>query len=225
MFTLIVKIFVGCAGVLGLVFLISGTDVHLPGDHTGFSPEQPIAYSHALHAGELGIDCLYCHYGARSSPVAGIPPASVCMNCHKAVTARWDDVLQEKALAKQEGREPRRIISPELRKLYDALGLDDNLEPRPGVEPRPIQWVRVHDLPDYVAFDHRVHVARGVECQTCHGPVETMERIRQESSLSMGWCIECHRINSPQGEGALPPGLGHPRVNPHVTTDCAACHY
>jgi len=219
-----VKVFLGCAISLATILLVSGSNVRLPGDHTGFSPEQPINYSHRLHAGELGIDCLYCHYGAQTSAVAGIPPASICMNCHQVVTAAWNDVLREKELAAEEKREPRPIVSTELKKLYDALGLDDELKPG-AREPRPIEWVRVHDLPDFVYFDHRAHVSRGVECQTCHGPVESMERMRQEFSLSMGWCIDCHRVNSPDGAGALPPRAGHPRVDRHVTTDCASCHF
>lgn len=200
---------------IGMVVLARATELRLPGNHQGYEPRQPIAYSHRLHAGELRIDCMYCHYGAERSRHAGIPSASVCMNCHKTVTAGFDAVLQERERAEAESREPERIVSPELRKLFDAVGLGPDLEPtgEPGV---PIEWVRVHNVPDFVYFDHRVHVARGLACETCHGPVSSMERVRQFSSLSMGWCLDCHR-QSPDQPGGPPEH--------HATTDCAACHF
>lgn len=194
------------------------------GDHSGFAPEQPIAYSHRLHAGELQIGCLYCHYGAQTSRHAGIPSASICMNCHRAVTAGFDAVLEERAAAQKEQREPRRIVSKPLAKLYDVLALDENLVPIAGREPRPVPWIRVHQLPDFVYFDHRVHVARGVACESCHGPVQAMERVRQENSLTMGWCISCHRASSPQVDAA-PGSTDGPRLSEHVSTDCVSCHY
>jgi len=210
--------------ILGGVVLFANSDGRLPGDHTGYAPDQPIAYSHRVHAGELGIDCEYCHYGAETSPVAGIPPASVCMNCHNTVTTSGDATLAEKIRADAAGEAPRRLFSPQIRRLYDALGLDDDGKKKPGVEPTPIRWVRVHDLPDYVYFDHRPHVAR-MECQVCHGPVEAMERVRQVNSMSMGWCVDCHRLNAPDGAGVVMPGEGHPRLHHHVNTDCSVCHY
>ena len=201
--------------LFGGIVLSLGADVNLPGNHQGYEPEQPIAYSHRLHAGELRIDCLYCHYGAERSRHAGIPSASVCMNCHANVTAGFDAVLAERERAQAEEREPERIVSPELRKLYDALALGEDLEPT-GEPGTPIEWARVHNLPDFVYFDHRVHVARGVACETCHGPVQSMERMRQFSDLSMGWCVQCHRDNA-----AVPGGP----LEAHASTDCAACHY
>jgi len=209
---------------LGGLVIAFEVKVRTFGDHQGYAPEQPIAYSHRLHAGELQIPCLYCHYGAPSSRHAGIPSASICMGCHKQVSAGFDVVLEEKQLAEAEKRDPRRIVSTEIRKLYDALALDDDLNPIPGRAPRPIPWVRVHQLPDHATFDHRAHVTRGVACQSCHGPVQAMERVRQESSLLMGWCIDCHRASSP----ALDVASGAPggaRVEPHVATDCSSCHY
>ena len=188
----------------------------VPGDHQGYRPTQPIAYSHRLHAGELGIDCLYCHGGAERSRHAGIPSANVCMNCHRFVAAPWGEVLAEQARAKTEGRPPRRLVSPEIRKLYDALGLNDEGERDPAKTPSPIRWKQVHRVPDFVYFDHRAHVAAGVACQKCHGSVETMERVRQEENLSMGWCVNCHR-------DAHANGIGGRKVAP--STDCAACHY
>lgn len=198
---------------LGALAIAQRMELRLPGDHRGFAPEQPIAFSHRLHAGELGIDCRYCHFGAWHGPLAGVPSAQLCFNCHREVSAPRDAVLAEKALAESEGRPPARIVSPEIRKLYDALGLDQEL--RQAGEPRPIAWQRVHDMPDFVHFDHSVHVARGLACQSCHGPVQSMERVRQDSSLSMGWCISCHRQS---------PARPTPPSGPHVTTDCVACH-
>ncbi len=192
-------------GLMVTSFAAWGTG-RLPGDHTGFQPEQPIRFSHRLHAGELEVDCMYCHFGAEKSRHAGIPAASVCMNCHKSVTAPWAAVRAESAAALAEGREPKQVESPELAKLFRAVD-----------EERPIEWVRVYALADFVYFDHRPHVSAGVACASCHGAVETMERMRQVGSLSMGWCVDCHR----GGQTALDAGL----KNAHATTDCAACHY
>jgi hypothetical protein len=220
-----VPIFFVCAVALGAAVLFSESSARLPGNDQGYAPIQPIAFSHRLHAGELQIDCLYCHGGAERSAQAGIPPTSVCMTCHASVTARKDAVDAEQIAATAEGRPARRVVSAEIGKIYRSLGLDDAQNPVPGAESRPLSWVRVHDLPDFVAFDHRAHVSRGVACQSCHGPVESMERVRQFSTLSMGWCVECHRINTKDGKGALEPGLGHRRTAEHVSTDCGACHF
>lgn len=188
----------------------------LPGDQQGYEPVQPVAYSHRLHAGDLQVPCLYCHFGAERSRHAGIPPANVCMNCHKFVTAPIGAIRAEDDLADQENRPPRRIISPELKKLYTALGLNDALKPDPAITPAPIQWVKVHNLPDFAYFDHRPHVTAGVICQTCHGPIETMERVRQVQKLSMGWCVNCHRQSNAVGVAGKP-------VNASI--DCVSCHY
>jgi hypothetical protein len=188
----------------------------LPGNQQGYEPVQPIAYSHRLHAGELQIPCLYCHFGAEKSRHAGIPAAGICMNCHRFVTAPLGELRAEDALASKEKRTPRLIVSPELRKLYDALALNEKREPDPSRRPRPIAWIRVHRLPDFVYFDHRAHVNAGVACQQCHGPVETMERVRQVSDLSMGWCVNCHRQANERG-------INGRQV--HASTDCVACHF
>jgi len=195
---------------VGLVLVLTSlgsrlSAMRVPGNNRGYSPVQPIAYSHRLHAGELGIDCSYCHYAAEQSRHAGIPPAGVCMNCHKSVAAPRADVVAEDELAKAENRKPRQIVSPELQKLYTALGLNDKRERDPALQPTPIEWVRVHKVPDFVTFDHRSHVVSDVACQKCHGPVETMERVRQHSTLLMGWCVNCHRERK-------------------ATLDCGACH-
>ena len=214
----------GAALVLGAAVVFGEANLRLPGDQQGYAPPQPIAYSHRLHAGELQIDCQYCHFAAETSRHAGVPPVSVCMNCHKTVTAGWDVTLAERQLAVKEGRDPRPVVSDRLRPLIDAAGIGDDGKPDPAKTPKPVAWTRVHNLPSYVAFSHERHVARGVACQACHGPVETMERIRQDATLSMGWCIECHRANEANATGvALPPVAQ--RAEPHVSTDCAACHY
>lgn len=200
--------------VLALVPRLMG--LRLPGYNQGFEPAQPIAYSHRVHAGDLQIPCAYCHAGAQRSRNAGIPAASTCMNCHRFVTASRATVRAEEKLAEKEKRKPRRVIAPELAKLYDALGLGADLRPDPAKAPRPIPWVRVHDVPDFATFDHRPHVAASIACQTCHGPVETMERMRQAQSLSMGWCLQCHRT-----------GVTIAATNKQVagSTDCASCHF
>ncbi len=187
-----------------------------PGDHTGYAPPQPLDYSHRLHAGELAIPCMYCHSGAERSRHAGIPSANVCMNCHKYVSAPIGAIRAEEDKAKAEQRKPRTIVSPEIRKLYDALGLDAKMNPDPKKTPVPIEWMQVHRLPDFTYFDHRAHVSAGVTCQKCHGPVETMERMRQYNNLSMGWCVNCHR-------DAHANGINGKKVSPSL--DCAACHY
>jgi hypothetical protein len=172
----------------------------MPGDHRGYEPVQPIEYSHRLHAGELGIPCLYCHSGAERSRHAGIPAASTCMNCHRFVKAKRATVRAEEELAKSEGRKPRLVVAPEIEKLERAVKRNT-----------PIRWARIHRLPDFVYFDHRPHVAAGLACQKCHGPIETMERVRQVESLNMGWCVNCHRGRS-----------GPVRVK--ASTDCSVCH-
>ena len=211
--------------VYGAVLLGSKVNaLRLPDNNRGFQPEQPIAYSHRLHAGELQIECQYCHSGARRSRNAGIPSTEVCMNCHSFVTSTRSQVLaaEEKALAMGE-ESPTRVMSPEIRKLYSAFGLSD--EGKLEGETSPIEWMRVNKIPDFAAFDHRPHIAADVACQTCHGPVETMERVRQVESFSMGFCLDCHRT-PPTDVGDQPVfvGEGHPAPT-QASTDCSTCHY
>ena len=130
--------------------------------NVGYTPKQPVAFSHKLHAGTRKIPCLYCHSNAERSRHATVPAVNVCMNCH--LVARTD--------------------RPDIQKITALYNAD-----------KPIPWIRVHRLPDYVYFSHRWHIARGFPCQKCHGPVEKMNEIRQVSSLKMGWCIDCHRQN------------------------------
>lgn len=213
----ILSMSLGVAVVLvGLMTLDAVGTWPLPGVQQGYEPVQPIAYSHRLHAGELQIDCQYCHSGVETSRHAGIPAASVCMNCHKFITAPLGAVRAEDDLAQKENRRAREVVSPEIAKLYTAFGLGQDRQPAAAGEVQPIEWVKVHNLPDYVYFDHRAHVNVGVKCQTCHGPVETMERLRQAEDLSMGWCVNCHR-------DATENGVAGQAVN--ASTDCVTCHY
>lgn len=202
----VLTIVLGVAVAFSGVLLVSRAAIfHLPGNQQGYEPVQPIAYSHRLHAGEMQIQCQYCHFGADKSRHAGIPPASVCMNCHKFVTAPLGAVRAEDEAAEKEKRAPRPVVSAELRKLYDAVSTST-----------PIAWNRIHALPDFVYFDHRPHVNAGVACQQCHGPVETMERVRQVSDLTMGWCVNCHRDSNRTG-------IAGRAVNASI--NCSTCHY
>lgn len=149
------------------------------GVQKGYAPTQPINYSHELHAGTYKINCLYCHSGADKSKQATIPSASTCMNCHMHVQAK-----------KEDGK-----VSPEIQKIYNAVGWDAEKRMYDPSKPKtPIKWVRIHNLPDHAYFNHAQHVKIGkVECQACHGPIETMKVVSQQKSLQMGWCINCHR--------------------------------
>lgn len=153
----------------------------------GYAPVQPIHYSHRIHAGENQIDCKYCHSSARKSKHSGIPSLNVCMNCHKNIAEVSDDTY---AMGQDEfGID----YNAEIQKLYKAVGWDEENQKYTG-ESEPVKWVRLHNLPDFAYFNHSQHVTvAGVECQTCHGPVEEMEIMYQYSPLTMGWCINCHR--------------------------------
>jgi mono/diheme cytochrome c family protein len=175
---------------------LGGRRHHRPaGDQQGYEPVQPLAFSHELHAGKLTISCLYCHGGAERSDAAGVPPAGTCMNCHGAVRAR--------AGAKEPSSDIARIVAA--------------WETRSSTAPASLEWTRVHQLPDYVHFSHRAHVANNLQCQECHGPVQTMSRVRQAAPLSMGWCVSCHRT-PPRGAPTHWKRVGGP-------LDCSACHW
>ncbi|MDC1540080.1 c-type cytochrome [Flavobacteriaceae bacterium] len=151
----------------------------------GYQPIQPIHYSHKIHAGDNGIDCKYCHSSARVSKHSGIPALNVCMNCHKSI--------YEVAPSTATDEYSKAFYDGEIQKLYDAVGWDDAEQKYTG-KTKPVKWVRIHNLPDFAYFNHSQHVSvAGLECQTCHGPVEEMEIMYQFSPLTMGWCINCHR--------------------------------
>ncbi len=158
----------------------------------GYAPIQPIHYSHKIHAGDNKIECKYCHSSSRVSKHSGIPSLNVCMNCHKSIYEYSGN---------PEGPSPEDLANgytnefytAEIKKLYKAVGWDEENQQYTG-ESQPVQWVRIHNLPDLAYFNHSQHVTvAGIECQTCHGPVEEMEIMYQYSPLTMGWCINCHR--------------------------------
>lgn len=166
---LLCVIFLGSAGWKGM---------WETGVHTGYQPVQPIKFSHQLHAGINKIDCQYCHSGAYSSKHASIPSLNVCMNCHNYVTAS----------EKYDGK-----TSPEIMKIYNALDYNEDTKVY-GNNTKPVEWIRIHNLPDLAYFNHSQHVSvAGIECQKCHGPIQTMEEVYQYSPLTMKWCINCHR--------------------------------
>jgi mono/diheme cytochrome c family protein len=153
------------------------------GVHQGYQPDQPIKFSHKLHVGQNKIDCRYCHSGAEKSKNAGIPSSNLCMNCHKYV---------------QQGP---KYGTTEIAKIYNAIGWDPAQGKYTGQE-NPVEWVRIHNLPDLAYFNHSQHVKVGqVACETCHGPVGEMEEMYQFSPLTMGWCINCHRETEVKMEG------------------------
>ncbi len=153
-----------------LIFIITGTLLAVVGffwyfgspkyTDVGYRPKQPVPYSHKLHAGDLGMDCRYCHNFVEVSAKANIPPTQTCMNCHTLIKTD-----SEKLTAVRES----------------------------WSSGKPIEWIRVHKLPDYVFFNHSIHLHAGIGCQSCHGTVTEMEEIMQVEPLSMGWCLNCHR--------------------------------
>jgi len=151
----------------------------------GYEPIQPIHYSHKIHAGDNQIDCKYCHSSARVSKHSGIPSLNICMNCHKSI----GEVAPETATAEYS----KEFYDGEIQKLYKAVGWNEAEQKYTG-ETSAVKWVRIHNLPDFAYFNHSQHVTvAGVECQTCHGPIEEMEIVYQYAPLTMGWCINCHR--------------------------------
>ncbi|CAM3737560.1 c-type cytochrome [Flavobacterium gelidilacus] len=151
----------------------------------GYEPIQPIHYSHRIHAGDNGIDCKYCHSAARVSKHSNIPSLNVCMNCHKNIAEVAETTATEEY--------SKAFYDEQIDKLYTAVGWDESTQSYTG-KTSPVKWVRIHNLPDFVYFNHSQHVSvAGVECQTCHGPVQEYEIQKQFAPLTMGWCINCHR--------------------------------
>jgi hypothetical protein len=180
-------------GVILAVFLLAGISYVFPtATNQGYAPEQPIPFSHKIHAGINKIQCQYCHSEVEKSRHAGIPSLNVCMNCHSVVKTDSPYIKQVRA-------------------AWDAK--------------KPIEWIRVHELPDYVYFPHKRHVAKGITCETCHGNVKEMDRIQQHAPLTMGWCMECHRgqTTPKQVMARIYPNM----KNPHgqvAPTNCDTCH-
>lgn len=192
--------------VLGAAGAVAAYLFHPRQLDTGYTPVQPVAYSHKLHAGNLGLDCLYCHTTVAESSFAAVPMTEICMNCHVRVKEK----------------------SPKLQPVRDSYATG-----------KPVQWVKVHRLPDYVYFNHRAHVTAGVSCVSCHGRVDQMTEVRQVQPLSMAWCLDCHRNPAPhirppelvtrldwQPEGD-PAVLGAKLIREkgiHPPDNCSACH-
>lgn len=159
----------------------------------GYQPVQPIHFAHRIHAGDNGIDCKYCHSSARVSKTSGIPSLNICMNCHENIS----EVAESTATADMSKAD----YDKEIQKLYAAVGWDPDTRKYTG-ETKAVEWVRIHNLPDFAYFNHSQHVTvAGVQCQTCHGPIEEMEVVEQFAPLTMGWCVNCHRETAVQMEG------------------------
>ena len=197
---------VGAVGGLLYVTVVVAFGFSPDATDVGYAPEQPVPYSHAVHVGQLGIDCRYCHSTVEKAAHAAIPPTQTCMNCHSNVRANSEKLIP-------------------VRSSY-ATGM-------------PIEWIRVHDLPDYVYFNHSAHVRRGVGCVSCHGRIDTMEVVAQVEPLSMGWCLRCHRNPEPHlrpvefvteldwvpEEDQLVLGTRLREMNNiHPPQDCNTCH-
>lgn len=206
--------------LVGLAF--QGWDALLSiGVYQGYEPEQPIKFSHKIHAGENGIACVYCHHSAEKSKHSGIPSVNICMNCHAGIS------------------EGKRYGTEEIAKIYDAAGWNPETSSYDKPQ-KPIKWIRIHNLPDFAYFNHSQHVVvGGVECQTCHGPVEEMDVLYQYSDLTMGWCINCHRETNVQmkdngyydqlhndlKEIYKEEGIENFKVEHIGGLECAKCHY
>ncbi|MAC62284.1 MAG: cytochrome C [Flavobacteriaceae bacterium] len=195
----------------------------------GYMPLQPIHYSHKIHAGANQIECKYCHSSARVSKHSGIPSLNVCMNCHQNIAEYNGEEDFENGYTKD-------FYTKEIKKLYAAVGWDEENQRYTG-DTQPVKWVRIHNLPDFVYFNHAQHVEVGeIECQKCHGPVEEMEIMYQHSSLTMGWCINCHRETNVKTESneyyakiheALSKKYGVEKLTVAQMggLECGKCHY
>jgi mono/diheme cytochrome c family protein len=193
-----------------------------------YAPIQPIHYSHRIHAGSNGIDCNYCHSSARVSKHSGIPSLNVCMNCHKSISEVSDTTATEEY--------SKAFYDNEIAKLYKAVGWDKDNQKYTG-KTEPVKWVRIHNLPSFVYFNHSQHVnVAGVECQTCHGPVQTYEIQKQFAPLTMSWCIDCHRKTEVKMEGNEYYTKIHEQLSKKYGVDkltaaqmggleCGKCHY
>jgi mono/diheme cytochrome c family protein len=185
------------------------------GIQQNYEPKQPIAFSHKIHAGQYEIECRYCHTGALKGKQANIPSANICMNCHSQI------------------REGTNTGTAEISKIYAAIGFDPATSTYTGKQ-KPIEWVRIHNLPDLAYFNHAQHNnVAGIECQTCHGPIEEMEVVKQYSLLTMGWCIDCHRKTDVNTKGnayydkliELHNSKKAMKVEDIGGLECAKCHY
>ncbi|MBA4745841.1 c-type cytochrome [Muricauda sp. TY007] len=201
----------------------------------GYAPVQPIHFSHKIHAGDNNIDCKYCHSSARVSKTSGIPSLNVCMNCHKSIYEYTGNPEGPSAEDLAAGH-TNEFYTGEIKKLYKAVGWDEENQSYTG-ETQPVEWVRIHQLPDFAYFNHSQHVSvAGVECQTCHGPVEEMEIVEQFAPLTMGWCINCHRETNVKVQGNAYYEAIHEELSKKYGVEkltaammggleCGKCHY
>ena len=201
----------------------------------GYTPIQPIHYSHKIHAGDNKIECKYCHSSVRVSRHSGIPSLNVCMNCHKSI---YEYQGNPEGPSKEDlaNGYTNEFYTAEIKKLYKAVGWDEEDQKYTG-NTQPVEWVQVHNLPDLVYFNHSQHVeVAGVECQTCHGPVEEMEIMTQYSPLTMAWCVNCHRETNVKVEGNEYYAKIHEELSKKYGVDqltvaqmggleCGKCHY
>jgi len=193
-----------------------------------YAPVQPIHFSHRIHAGSNGVNCNYCHSSARKSKHSGIPSLNICMNCHKNIS----EVSDTTATADYS----KDFYDKEIAKLYKAVGWDKDNQKYTG-KTEPVKWVRIHNLQSFVYFNHSQHVTvAGVECQTCHGPVQTYEIQKQFAPLTMSWCIDCHRKTDVKMEGNDYYKKIHEQLSKKYGVDkltaaqmggleCGKCHY
>ena len=221
---------VGIVGLLLLAFLSVAMwdSASSLGRQQGYAPEQPIAFSHKVHAGINKIDCRYCHVGAERGKAAVIPSLSVCMNCHYNI----------QGVTGTDPNYPKAIYDKEIAKIYSYIGFNTETM-KYEKEPVPIEWTKIHNLPDHVYFNHSQHVkVAGLECQTCHGQIQEMDVVQQMENLSMGWCVNCHRttnVNFTTNEFYKPYEVLHEKLkNGEMdavkaedigATECQKCHY
>lgn len=236
------KVFIAIAMVLLFIgagyWLVNGA-LGL-GRQKGYMPEQPIFYSHKVHAGINQINCQYCHAGAEKSKHAMVPSTNVCMNCHKQISKYTGE--ETYPLVTAEGVEVDGTA--EIQKLYERAGWDPatksyKKDAEGNVLAKPIEWTKIHNLPDHVYFNHSQHVAVGkVACQRCHGPIQDMDEVKQFAPLTMGWCINCHRQTEVQfadndyysiyekyHEEMKSGERTSVTVNDIGGTECQKCHY
>ena len=207
---------IGGGGYAGAMFMGATDDLTL---NPGYQPTQPVPFSHKIHAGELKMDCRYCHVNVEKSAHASIPPTATCINCHSPIG--------------EDGSPALSAVHPDsekLRAVHESWESDQS-----------VPWIRIHRLPDYVFFNHEAHVTRGVSCVSCHGRIDTMEKVYQAKELSMAWCIECHndpaehirprelitKLDWEPEEGQTRREIGEALIkenNIHPKTNCAVCH-
>jgi hypothetical protein len=217
------KTFIALASIVVVIFIGYTTvdNAIRAGHEQGYQPDQPIKFPHSVHAGINGINCLYCHAGAEKGRTAMIPSPNICMNCHKAIQTGTN------------------TGTTEIAKIYYAVGWDPTKMAYTG-ETHPIHWVKIHNLPAHVYFNHSQHVVVGkIACQTCHGPIQEMDQVYQYATLSMGWCINCHRTTPVQFETNKYYTSMFPKLDEELKsgkikqvteadlggTECQRCHY